>query len=131
MDGPPLRSGRRAGLPATGGWPLPWPWLSWAVLAVLLAVGLTLGSGALAGAGPRTPAQRIAALDQVIGCPSCADLSVAESNAASAVAIRQFVAAQVRAGRSDRAVERAVEASYGPAILLAPPSSGPGALVWV
>ncbi|MGH9129523.1 MAG: cytochrome c-type biogenesis protein [Acidimicrobiales bacterium] len=106
--------------------------LGWLALAVVLGVGLAIGSGlAGAGGGKPTPAQRIAHLESVIGCPSCADLSVAESNAGTAVAIRQFVVAQVHAGASDAAVEAAVEAGYGASIVLSPPTSGPGSLVWI
>jgi cytochrome c-type biogenesis protein CcmH len=83
------------------------------------------------GGRPPTAAQRISQLDQVIGCPSCADLSVAESNASTAVAIRQFVAKQVEAGRSDTAIEKAVESSYGTGVILEPPASGLSFLVWV
>ncbi|MGH9067999.1 MAG: cytochrome c-type biogenesis protein [Acidimicrobiales bacterium] len=120
-DDPAGRAGRPRG---------PASWLPWAALAVVLAVGLALGTGLGSSSAPRTPAQRVAALDHLIGCPSCADLSVAQSNATTAVAIRQFVSSQVKAGASDQAVERAVVASYGGSILLRPPTSGVGGLVW-
>jgi cytochrome c-type biogenesis protein CcmH len=105
--------------------------LVWVILAVLLGVGLAIGSGLGSGNGKPTRAQRIAHLDAIIGCPSCADLSVGESSASSAVAIRNLVAAQVDAGASDRVVERSVEAGYGASILLVPPRSGLGSLVWI
>lgn len=105
--------------------------LVWAALAVVVIVALVLGSGLGAGSGRPDAAQRIAQLDSVIGCPSCADLSVAESSAGTAVAIRQFVATQVHAGASSRAIEAAVEAGYGASIVLSPPTSGPDVLVWV
>lgn len=104
---------------------------SWLALAAVLAVGLAIGSGLRLGPGRLTPAERVARLDQVIGCPSCADLSVAESDASTAVAIRQYVAQQVRVGASDHAIERQLEASYGPGVLLRPPGSVVGTLVWV
>lgn len=105
--------------------------LAWVCLAVLVAVGLALGGGVASGSGRPSASQRIAHLDSIIGCPACTDLSVAESDAGTAVAIRQFVAAQVRAGASDRVIEDAVEAGYGASIVLSPPTSGPDALVWV
>lgn len=105
--------------------------LAWAALAVVVIVALALGSGLGAGSPRPSAARRIAQLDSVIGCPSCTDLSVAESSAGTAVAIRQFVATQVHAGASDRAIEAAVEAGYGASIVLSPPTSGPDVLVWV
>lgn len=105
--------------------------VAWAVLAVALAVGLAIGSGLGSGSGAPTAAQRIAHLDNVIGCPSCTDLSVAESSAGTAVAIRSFVAAQVSTGASDQAIENAVEAGYGASIGLSPPTSGTDGLVWI
>lgn len=105
--------------------------LAWAALAVVIAVGLALGSGLGSGSGKPTDAQRITKLDSIIGCPSCTDLSVAESSAATAVAIRDFVAAQVDAGASNKAIEDAVEAGYGASIVLSPSTSGPVSLVWI
>ncbi|MGH9069706.1 MAG: cytochrome c-type biogenesis protein [Acidimicrobiales bacterium] len=105
--------------------------LAWAVLAVALALGLALGSGLGSGSGSPTAAQRITQLDNSIGCPTCADLSVAESSASTAVAIRDFVASQVHAGASSKAIEDAVEAGYGASIVLSPPTSGPVSLVWI
>lgn len=104
-------------------------WAGWSVLAVLLAVGLAIGSGVRLGAP--TQAERISHLDHVIACPSCADLSVADSNAVTAVAIRQYVAKQVKAGASDSAIEAGVERSYGGSVLLRPPASGLSGVVWV
>ncbi len=105
--------------------------LVWAILVVLLGVGLAIGSGLGSGNGKPTRAQRIAHLDSIIGCPSCTDLSVGDSSAATAVAIRHFVAARVDAGASDKAIETGVEAGYGASILLVPPRSGLGSLVWI
>ena len=56
------------------------------------------------GAVRLTPAQRAAALDAQLRCPSCDDVSVANSSAASAVAIRQLVLADTNAGESDQAI---------------------------
>ena len=105
--------------------------LVWVALAVLAAIGLALGSGLGSGASQPSRAERIAHLEAIIGCPSCTDLSVAESSAATAVAIRDYVVAQVHAGASDRAIEAAVEAGYGASIVLSPAKSGVDALVWI
>lgn len=139
-------------------WPIT---LAWAGLALVLAAGLALGAGLGPGAGrgpapaamagsvpawagsaaaaaragsaaaPASDTARIARLERLIGCPSCADLSVAESNAPSALAIRQLVDQQVMAGATDRAIEARVVASYGGSILLRPATSGIAGAVWV
>jgi cytochrome c-type biogenesis protein CcmH len=101
---------------------------SWLLLFVVLAVALFFGSRA--GGGPAEP-QRLAALYADIRCPSCADLSVAESNDPTAVAVRQAVRREVRTGWSDSQIEAYLVARYGQGILLRPLASGASSLVWV
>jgi cytochrome c-type biogenesis protein CcmH len=97
---------------------------AWAVLGVTVVVALAIGS--VHGA-PQSPAARVAQLDAIIKCPSCEDLSIAQSEAPTAVALRAFVAAGVQAGESDSQIENAVVARYGADILLQPRD----VLVWV
>ena len=104
-------------------------WLPWAVLAVALVVALIIGSGSRSG--PETVGQRVANISQDVRCPSCSGLSVEESNAPTAVAIRQLITARVQAGHSDASIEAELERSYGSGILLRPPASGVAAVVWV
>lgn len=101
----------------------------WIALAVVVAVSLAIG--ARPGTDRRTPAQRVAAIEADLRCPSCEGLSVADSSAPAAVAIRGIVTQQVAAGRSDAQVERFLASRYGDAILLRPPTSGIGAVVWL
>ena len=56
---------------------------------------------------------------------------VAESNATSAVAVRHEIAAKVKAGQSDNEILTSLESTYGTSILLSPPTSGLGVLLWV
>jgi cytochrome c-type biogenesis protein CcmH len=105
-------------------------WLGVAVLAVVLAVALAIGSG-VGGSGRVTDAQRAAALDTQVRCPSCEDLSVAQSSAPEAVAVRRQVARLVRAGRSDAQIEQVLVGEWGPTILLRPPDSGLTAVIWI
>ena len=91
--------------------------VAWVVLATVVAGALAVGS---VHAGPQGAAARIAHLDSVVKCPSCEDLSIAQSEASTAVALRSFVAAGVRAGESDSQIEDAVVARYGQGILLSP-----------
>ena len=64
-------------------------------------------------------------------CPACEDLSVAQSNATSAIAVRHEIAQRVRAGESDNQILTALESVYGSSILLSPSTSGLGTLLWV
>ena len=66
-----------------------------------------------------------------IKCPSCADLSIAQSDAAAALDLRAEVTRMVDAGASDAAVERRVVAEYGSAALPVRSGSGVDVLVWV
>jgi cytochrome c-type biogenesis protein CcmH len=103
-------------------------WVLWVVLALVLAGALAWGASR---GGPVTPAQRAAALDTVIKCPSCDGISVADSSASTAAAIRTLVLERVRAGQSDQQVEDYLVGVYGPSILLRPPASGLTSVVWL
>ena len=80
---------------------------------------------------PPTRAARIAHLETLVRCPACHDLSVAESNATSAIAVRNEIANKVRSGQSDNKILTSLESVYGTSILLSPPTSGLGVLLWV
>jgi cytochrome c-type biogenesis protein CcmH len=120
----PIRGGNRGLLHRTGGR------ASFALALVALAVALLIGSGVTSSAAP-SAAQRAAALETQIRCPSCDDISVAQSSAASAIAVRHEVARLTASGVSDQAIEQRLVAQYGPSILLAPPDSGLSSLVWI
>lgn len=126
----------RTGRPAATARPAGTPPLSpavrtglWVVLVVM--VGVALAVGATRGPGPATVQQRAAALDAVIRCPSCDGISVAQSSASTAQAIRQTVLARLRGGQSPQQVEAYLVSRYGPGILLRPPVGGGTAWVWV
>lgn len=76
-------------------------------------------------------ASRIAHLESLVRCPACEDLSVAQSNATSAIAVRHEIAARVREGESDTTILTSLEHVYGPSILLSPPTTGLGALLYL
>lgn len=98
-------------------------------LVVVAAVVLTIGSG-VGRSSPRTLAQRAASLEREIRCPQCQDLSVAQSNASSAIAVRHQISQMLAAGATDAEIKQSLVARYTPSILLVPPVSGLGALVW-
>jgi cytochrome c-type biogenesis protein CcmH len=104
--------------------------LAWAVLGVVLIVALLIGSGVFSSK-PLTRAQRVEVIASGIKCPSCEDLSVADSNAQTAITVRTAIAAQVAAGRTDQQIDDYLVARYGSAIVLTPPTSGWSLLVWV
>jgi cytochrome c-type biogenesis protein CcmH len=99
----------------------------------LWLVALVAVAGLVVASAPSVPAQsaRIAHLESLVRCPSCEDISVAQSNATSAVAVRHEIEAKVRRGVSDTAILTSLEATYGTSILLSPPTSGLGVLLWV
>jgi cytochrome c-type biogenesis protein CcmH len=74
---------------------------------------------------------RIAHLETLVKCPSCDDLSVAQSNATSALAVRRDITTRVHEGQSDNRILTSLESTYGTSILLSPSTSGLGALLWL
>ena len=101
----------------------------WSLLGVVLVVALLVGGGVFSSSPP-TNAQRAAAIESVIRCPSCEDLSVAVSTAPTAVTVRATVRQLVDEGRSDGQIKDYLAARYGSAIVLEPPTSGWSLLVW-
>ncbi len=108
----------------SAGRPRPTRW--WASRAAWLALA-TLAVAFLAfGSVHNVPsfAARTARLDSVIKCPACEDLSIAQSDAPSAAALKRRVAGFVRAGWSDARIESWVTARFGLSALLVPQQSG-------
>ncbi|HSK93588.1 MAG TPA: cytochrome c-type biogenesis protein [Candidatus Angelobacter sp.] len=98
-----------------------------------VAAGLALGVAALltvmavAGAGERTPSQRVDALAAELRCPDCQGLSVGDSPTRSAQEIRRQIDELVTAGATDDQVRAHFTARYGEWILLAPRAP----LLWI
>jgi len=97
----------------------------WALALVVVAVMVVVSTPRESAA-----AARIAHLESLVRCPSCDDLSVAQSNATTAVAVRNEIVHRVGLGDSDTAILTSLEATYGTSVLLSPPTSGLGALLW-
>jgi cytochrome c-type biogenesis protein CcmH len=98
-------------------------WVKVALPLVVLGVALVIGSGALDGA-PQTTSQRAAAIEAGVRCPSCTDVSVADSDATTAIAVRHQILSMVAAGASTADIEQTLVSEYGQSILLVPPDSG-------
>jgi cytochrome c-type biogenesis protein CcmH/NrfF len=105
-------------------------WVRVLVPLAILVVALLIGSGALDSASP-TAGQRAAALESDVRCPSCTDVSVAESNATTAIAVRHQIESMVAAGQSNADIDQTLVSEYGQTILLVPPDAGGIPLIWV
>jgi cytochrome c-type biogenesis protein CcmH/NrfF len=105
-------------------------WARVALPVVVLVVALVIGSGAL-NSSPPTAGQRAAALEAGVRCPSCTDLSVAESNATTAIAVRHQIESMVATGRSNADIDQTLVSEYGQTILLVPPDAGGVPLIWI
>ncbi|HQT99455.1 MAG TPA: cytochrome c-type biogenesis protein CcmH [Acidimicrobiales bacterium] len=106
-----------------GWWQSFWLWLG----AVVLVAGLVVADQS----SSVSVAARSAHLESLVRCPSCEDLSVAQSNATAAIAVRHEIERKVRAGESDTAILTSLEATYGTSILLSPSTAGLGAILWL
>ena len=103
--------------------------VAWMAGAAVLVVALLAGTGVF-GSPPPTAAQREHTIESGIRCPSCEDLSVADSSAPTAQAVRAEVARLVGEGRTDQQIRQYLSARYGSSIVLSPPTSGGMGLVW-
>jgi cytochrome c-type biogenesis protein CcmH len=102
---------------------------AWAFVLASLAVLLMIAS--FGGGGAITDGERAESLNDQFACPTCDGQSVAESNAAVAATIRQFIRDEIDAGATDTDIRNALVQGYGTEVLLNPPSSGVATLVWV
>jgi cytochrome c-type biogenesis protein CcmH len=102
--------------------------VSYFVMAIVLATALFAGTRSEA---TPTAAQRALSLEQSIKCPVCRGQSVAESDSEASKAIRTEVERRIATGQSDNEIRAYFAQTLGDDILLRPPSSGWGGLVWV
>ena len=101
------------------------------VVALVVVVAGALWVGASRSGGDDTsPAARSRRLAAELRCPVCQGLSVADSPSDTARAMAADVRRRVDAGESDEEIRRAYVERYGEWILLEPPASGFGAVVW-
>jgi cytochrome c-type biogenesis protein CcmH len=104
-------------------------WWWWALMGVVVVVAVvTAGSG--------TPSQgvsqeRLFALSARLKCLQCVGESVAASQAPLAVKFRDEIDDQMRRGRTDDEILNFFAQRYGQEVLLTPPATGLGGLVWV
>ena len=106
-----------------------WRTVAWA--GVVAAAVTLLAVATFSGGGVETDAERVQRLQESFACPECRGESVADSNAAVAATIRQFIAEEVAAGSSDLEIRNDLLRAYEARVLLNPPADGPGTLLWV
>ena len=75
--------------------------------------------------------ERAYALEIQLKCLQCVGESVAASQAPLAVQFREEIDSQMRQGRTDDEILAFFAQRYGQEVILTPPSSGLGALIWV
>jgi cytochrome c-type biogenesis protein CcmH len=105
-------------------------WPGWLLMAVVLAAFLTIGATRASGA--RSNADRVDAIAKTIKCPVCRSESVFDSKAQASQNIRDEIARQVAAGRTDGEIRAYVNDRFkDQGLLLVPPKTGIDSLVWV
>jgi cytochrome c-type biogenesis protein CcmH len=102
-------------------------WGPWLILALIVAVGLVVGTRS--GGGAPTQAERVQHLASQLRCPVCEGQTVADSDALISKDIRGVIQQQVQAGVPDRRIVSFIVHQY-PGTLLVPPARGIGIIVW-
>jgi cytochrome c-type biogenesis protein CcmH len=98
----------------------------WCVAAIVV-----VGWALFVPATTSSAASRVAHLESLVRCPSCEDLSVAQSTSTSSLAVRREIESDVQRGWSDNRILTSIEDAYGTSILLSPSLGGIGSLLWL
>jgi len=101
----------------------------WLVAAVLVGLGFVIVLGIVTA--EERPTDRVAALSAQLRCPVCQSESVWDSPSETARAIRLLIGDQVAEGRTDEEIRSFFVARYGEWILLDPPATGRGLVLWL
>ena len=102
---------------------------SWVFLGLFAVVLLAIA--AFGSTGPVEDEDRVQHLSTVYACPQCDGQSVAESNAAVAATIREFIRVKVGDGATDEEIRDELIRSYGSDVLLTPPAEGISLVIWI
>ncbi len=100
-------------------------------VAIVAAALSLLAVASIDQGGVETDAERVQRLQDSFACPECRGESVADSNAAVAANIRQFISAEVAGGATDLEIRNDLLRAYDAQVLLNPPADGLAALLWV
>lgn len=104
-------------------------WVQLIVASAVVAMLAVAVTGLLAA--PPGLRDRAYELEQRLRCPVCQSVSIAESPSETAQAMRDVVAEQVAAGRSDQEILDYFRARYGDWVLHDPPAAGSTLLLWL
>jgi cytochrome c-type biogenesis protein CcmH len=104
-------------------------WWWWALMGVAVAVLLVTSAGTPPTKGVSD--DRLFSIAERIKCVQCVGESVAGSSSPAAIQFRQEIASQMKAGQTNDEILNFFADRYGRDVLLTPPSSGLGGLVWV
>ena len=102
---------------------------SYGLMAVAIVVALAIGT--IDQRDDRTTEERMHDVASTIRCPQCRSQSAADSDASTAQAVRVEIAERIEEGQSDDQIRDYFASTYGEEILLTPPASGVGSLVWI
>ena len=103
--------------------------IGWMAIAVAVIVLLSIGASRDRGAA--TTPERVREIAATTKCPVCAGESVGQSSAPSSLVIKEEIARQIAAGRSDNEIRVLIAKSYPGASQLTPPATGAGSVVWI
>jgi cytochrome c-type biogenesis protein CcmH len=96
----------------------------------IVAIGaLVVGAGSPPTEGISD--DRLFALSAQLKCQQCVGESVADSQSPSAIQFREEISAQMARGNTDAEILNYFVERYGRDVLLTPPSTGIGSLVWI
>lgn len=104
-------------------------WWWWALMGLVTIVALVTGASSPPTSGVSD--DRLFALASQLKCQQCVGESVAGSQSPSAVQFREEIASQMAAGATDDEILGFFSQRYGQEVLLTPPATGLGAMVWV
>lgn len=96
-----------------------------AIALMVLVVGLWPGDG-----GAEDPEARAYRLSVSLKCPICAGESLAGSQTDLAKDLRARIDEEIAAGSTDEEIRQLFVAAYGEQVLLDPPSTGWGVVLW-
>jgi cytochrome c-type biogenesis protein CcmH len=104
-------------------------WGPWLLLVAVAVTALSIGVSR-SGGRPSLDAQ-VQHLSSQVRCPVCHGETVAQSEAAPSVEIRNQIRADLQKGEPANQILASIVASYGPGILEKPQAKGISILVWV
>lgn len=103
----------------------------WFVVLVLVAVSLAVAVIDSGDAKVRTPEERVIHLASQIRCPSCAGLSVEQSDAPMARSSKDEIRTRVADGQTDEQIKAYFVSRYGDTALMSPERTGINRIPWL